>query len=269
IAGGSVATGILTRGPSAETPAPSTLLYVFEHGDESALWVTAPEASTHAGAVAWATARAGSDFSETRRLDGFGYPPLEVAVTPARVLLADPPTVQIVTDTVIGQARRAVVHVTSNIGAEMLGFRVDGETRLAAIDGQPLSNVEQLRWLEHWGAPDTAVALELASPAGSPLDLHVVEHLLRPEELLGRDAFTRPAELAPNINRLSDRAIFRYRWPDPAAGGRPGDMVTPPPNAGVPESLIEIRRDSIPVDTSRAVVDSSAAPVDTVGEVRK
>lgn len=245
---GCVATGVLTRGPSAEAPAPSTLIYAHEHGDESAMWVTAPRDSAHAGAFDWATERAAGDFTGTADLEGFGHPGSEVAVAPARVLLVEPPRVEIVTDTVIGQSRRTVIHVTSAIGAEMLGFQVGGDTRLTAIDGQPLSNVDRLRWLEHWGLPDTAVVLELATAPGSPLDLHVVEHLLRPEELLGRDAFARPPELAPNINRLSDRAMFRYPVPDTIAGTGTGDMVDPTPAS---------------VDPTPAPVDTTGAPVDT------
>ncbi|NJN71121.1 MAG: hypothetical protein HC801_13190, partial [Nitrospira sp.] len=41
-----------------------------------------------------------------------------------------------------------------------------------------------------------------------PVELEVVEHLLRPRELLGPEPFERPEELAPDITRLSDRALI-------------------------------------------------------------
>ncbi len=67
-----------------------------------------------------------------------------------------------------------------------------------------------LTWAEHWGEPDSLVMLNLALSAGEPLGLHIVEHLLRPEEIVGLDGmFRRPPELAPDVNAASDRAVFR------------------------------------------------------------
>lgn len=268
--------GILTSGPSSEAPAPSTLLYAYQHGADSAVWATSPDdASSGDRSTAWARDRVGRAFSGSRDLEDFGYRYGAVPVAPARALLAEPPAVDVATDTVIGNARRTVLHVRSRIGAEMLGFHLPGDTKLTSIDGRPISNVEELTWIDHWGVPDTAVVLELTMPAGSPIDVHVVEHLLRPEELLGQDAFRRPPELAPDVTRLSDRAMFRYSvaaFADPQHS--PGeDIVTPPPDTGVPGELIEIRSDTLPseVDTAAAdtgsVVDTVAVPADTGGVV--
>lgn len=263
---GCVGTGILTRGPSADAPAPSTLVYAYEHGADSALWATAPteglpgvSASSPSPGTAWVLERVGSGFDATARLEAFGYREDPVPVAPARVLLVEPPSIEVVTDTLLGDARRAVVHVRSRLGAEMLGFELAGQTRLTSVNGQVVSNVDDLRWIDHWGVPDSAVVLELTLPPGAPMELFVVEHLLRPEELLGQDAFRRPPELAPNVNWLSDRAMFRYSFGDPI------EAVAPGPDQGVPDELIEIRQDTLPAppDTSGFVADTLPAPPDT------
>lgn len=287
-------TGMLMSRPSAERPAPSTLVYAYEHGAESAVWATSPRAISGGGSangaasgatggalaaiddpgVAWAVERVGEGFDELRTLDDFGYGSGALPVASARVLAVEPPAVDVVGDTLFADARRVVLRVRSRIGAERLAFQLEGETRLTAINGQPISNVEELRWIDHWGVPDgDGVVLELTMPPESPIDVHVIEELLRPEELLGRDAFRRPPELAPNTVRRSDRALFRYSvaaFADPRYAPAPSesaerDLVTPPPNTGMPIDSVEIRRDTLPTNPpdTGGVVDTLGAAVDT------
>jgi hypothetical protein len=42
--------------------------------------------------------------------------------------------------------------------------------------------------------------------------LNIVEHTLRPQEILGAGVFERPETLAPDITRLSDRAMLLTRF---------------------------------------------------------
>jgi hypothetical protein len=42
--------------------------------------------------------------------------------------------------------------------------------------------------------------------------LSIVEHMLRPQEILRTDVFERPERLAPDITRLSDRAMLLTRY---------------------------------------------------------
>ena len=64
--------------------------------------------------------------------------------------------------------------------------------------------------MEHWGEPEGGVLLDFdRASAGDVLHFTVVEHHLRPGELLGNTVFARPADLAPNIRTLSDRAMIR------------------------------------------------------------
>jgi len=213
VTGTAVGLGVLASRPSAERPSPTTLVYAYEHGTGAAVWATDPTAdSLDAKAVAWAVERAGGSFEGTRDLSGFAYPAGLTPTSTAPVVAAPPPEVILVRDSIDGATRHVTLHVRSQIGAEYMAFTYDGRgsTRLLTINGHALVAPDSLAWADHWGEPDGAVVLELEMPADEPIGLHVIEHLLRPEELLGPDAFRRPPDLAPDITRLSDRAMFRY-----------------------------------------------------------
>jgi hypothetical protein len=204
------AVGNVNADPSADRPAPSTLLYVYEHGARSGLWVTDPDAdpTIDSVAVAWASAPAGTSFSATRDLSDFGLPG-ERPVIDAPMFPAAPPEVRVLADTTDGTTRSLTVGLRSMIGAEVLSFRARGATRLVAIDGQALSSTDDIEWMEHWGVPDSLVTVGVTTRAGAPLSLDVVETLLRPEEVVVADVFRRPPQLAPDVNAGSDRALFR------------------------------------------------------------
>jgi hypothetical protein len=157
--------------------------------------------------------------------------------------------------------RRVTLAVRSEIGAEVLRFEPaeDGDTRLVSLNGRALAAPGTLEWADHWGMPDSAVMLELEMPASTPIDLFIVEHLLRPEELLGTGAFARPPDLAPDVTRLSDRAMFRFSvaaFADPRYG-----LIRRPagPGAPVPDSA------TVPPDTVGAAPDTVAPVPDTAG----
>jgi hypothetical protein len=227
-AGSAFVVGNLGANPSAERPAPSTLLYAYEHGARSALWVTDPAADpvVDSVAIAWASAPAGTTFSSTRDLFDFGMPG-EHPVTDAPVFAAEPPDVVVLADTTAGATRSLTLGLRSTIGAEVLSFQMDPSrgTRVLAINGRALpgSGVE---WLEHWGVPDSLVTLDLTARAGEPLGLHMVEHLLRPEEIVVADVFRRPPGLAPDVSAQSDRALFRSSLADLLAPS-PADTIVP------------------------------------------
>ena len=88
-------------------------------------------------------------------------------------------------------------------------FPAEGATRLTAVNGQPLPTEGRPTVVEHWGDPDPAVLLDLELPAGSSVDMDVVEHLLHPGALLGAEHFQRPPDLAADVTWQSDRAMVR------------------------------------------------------------
>jgi hypothetical protein len=214
VAAGALGLGTVAARPSADRPAPSTLIYAYEQGATSALWATreGADGTRDSTALAWAAAPVGAAYAATRDLAAFGVPNGEMLVAPAPVYEAAPPEVVLLRDTADLSVHRIAVGVRSRVGAELLRFQMPDVpgVRLVAVNGHSLVTAEGLEWMEHWGEPDSLVVLDLAFPPEAPFALHVVEHLLRPAELVGPDAFRRPPGLAPDVSTGSDRAVLRY-----------------------------------------------------------
>jgi hypothetical protein len=255
------------------------------------VWATDEERATYPEARAWAVQRASSAFSDTRDLSAFGYPFGPVPVTSAPVVEAPPPEVILRADVVEGPTRHVELAVRSRIGAEMLGFALeeDSGTRLRTLNGIDL-NGSELLGVDHWGVPESSVVVTLELPADAPIGLHIVEHLLRPEELLGAESFRRPATLAPNIARMSDRAMFRYSvaaFADPrhaivlpaATGSGPTTPGSAVPDTAAASDTLLVPDTSAASDTlfvpdtstvpdSRDVPDTAAARDTVAGSMR-
>jgi hypothetical protein len=241
VAAAALAVGVARAGTAVDAPAPSTLLYAYEHGTGSAYWVTDPAADRMIGeeAVAWAEARAGAAFSRTEDLTGFGLPWEAAPVADAPVVNAAPPEIVILQDSVETTVRRVTLAARSRIGAEHVTFRRDPQvrTRFLAVDGVAVRQPGSVEWVDHWGVPDSMVVLELDMPADGPIGLHVIERHYRPEELLGPGSFARPAHLVPDVSAGSDQAIFRYSvaaFADPRHGFMPSDADAGAPPAQAP-----------------------------------
>ncbi len=232
MAGLFLAAGMSAAAPSADRPAPSTLVYLLDRETGSAWWGTHPARDdTHPG-MAWAVAVAGPfDAAAPESLAQFTTGRLRYAVAAAEPLDLPPPAVEVVTD-VSAASGNLRVSVTSEIGAEMMLFRLrDAQPapgasrsagaagivraegaglRLAGLNGKPLAAGDRPDRVVHWGAPEGGVLLDFeVRPGDGVLRFAVIEHHLRPGELVGRTVFARPPELAPNIRLLSDRAMIR------------------------------------------------------------
>lgn len=228
LAGVFLAVGMSTATPSAARPAPSTLVYALDRETGSAHWGTDPTRDASDPGIAWAAAAVGP--FESTGAAGAADPTesLQTDLTPGGTRYAfatadpvslSPLAVALVTDTTVadGVVR---VSVSSQIGAEMLLLHLpeDGP-RLVAVNGKPLRDGERPRQVTHWGTPEGAVLLDFDRSGTGALELVVVEHHLRPGELVGQRYFMRPADLAPNINTLSDRAMIRTAFTvDPERG---------------------------------------------------
>ncbi len=209
---GSLAVGVLHARPAPERPAPSTLAYAYTYGDSAGFWVTDPLRDTvDLPARAWAVERTGQAFAGTADLTAYGYAAGEVPVAPAPAVAAEAPLVRIENDTTVAGIRHLVLSAQSRVGAERLAIHVPEGTAARVVEfmGVSVSAPEEIRVFEHWGEPDPVVHFRVELPAGAELDLALVEHLLRPAELLGPEPFQRPAHLAPDITRHSDRAMLR------------------------------------------------------------
>ena len=218
LAGAFLAAGMSTATPSAARPAPSTLVYAFDRESGSANWGTDPTRDASDPGIAWAAAAVGA-FGDVQQSDltpqGTSY-----AFAAADPVDLPPPTIALVSDTTVadGVVR---VSIASQIGAEMLLLRLPAQgPPLVALNGRPIRGGDRPERITYWGTPEESILLDFdGGVAGAGLDLVVVEHHLRPGELVGQRYFMRPAELAPNIRMLSDRAMIRTALAiDPASG---------------------------------------------------
>ncbi|MDE2980674.1 MAG: M20/M25/M40 family metallo-hydrolase [Gemmatimonadota bacterium] len=221
LAGAFLAVGMSTATPSAARPAPSTLVYALDRETGTAYWGTDPTRDTSDPGVVWAVGAVGS-FGEAQQSD------LTTQGIPYALRTADPvdlpaPAVAVVSDTTVadGVVR---VSVSSQIGAEMLLLRLPAQSpSLVAVNGKPIRGGDRPERITYWGTPEGSILLDfdggVSGDTGAGLDLVVVEHHLRPGELVGQRYFMRPAELAPNIRMLSDRAMIRTAFAiDPESG---------------------------------------------------
>ncbi len=208
-AGAFAGIGSLGAAPSAERPAPSTLLYALDRSDGTAVWAADGTRSLADPGVTWARGRV-DGFGDPRPLSGFGVGDGPYRLAPAPVADIPPIAVTAALDsTAAGAAVR--VSVRSAIGSEALAFVLAGEgPELRAVNGEPLPNAERVGYVDHWGAPEGPLELLFARGfRDDTLAFEVIEHMLRPEELVGAEPFRRPPDLAPDITRFSDRAMIR------------------------------------------------------------
>ena len=158
------------------------------------------------------------------------------------------------------------VTVTSEVGAEMMLFRFgEGGPRLAALNGRSLPGGGRPSRIEHWGTADGGVVLDFEQPAGvGEVRFTVVEHHLRPGELLGTDRFARPPELAPNIRMLSDRAMIRTVFSVDAGTGAVRIVTASEPAGAEEDAATEEEPVAAEADTVAGTEDSGEADTTAV-----
>jgi hypothetical protein len=186
---------------------------------------------------------------------------------------------------------RLAVH--STVGAEMVTVRLPGsaDVFLEAVNGREIpgedpadrSGARRVTTVEHWGTPpptgaaeggatDGPGALELSldvGPGVGLLPVEIIEHHLRPGDLVGQRPFLRPPALAPNIVRRSDRAILRTTVTvEPATGVVSGPPTSPtatgaPPD--VPSGPPPAQPDTASPDTTAAGAASAEPDTATGG----
>jgi len=268
--------GLMNSRPSADRPAPSTLLFAMDTESGVAQWVTDAADSTAPGDV-WATAQVG-EFSTDATLEAFLRRPGDFRVKTAQRVAAPAPEVGIVSDAVVDGRRVVQVGVRSVLGAEMMLLRFPERPALVAVGGKAVPSRDpggepltgSARLLEHWGTPaEGTLLLDFeVGPMAAAIDLVVVEHHLRPWELLGSEPWRRPPDLAPDITQLSDRAMIRTVVRLELGAGAAmigpeatGDQVAP---VGLDEEMpAQEGGEGAAVDSTAAPSDSIATPPDT------
>lgn len=255
-AGASLGLGLLGARPNADRPAPSTLVYAYEHGSGDAIWATSRGEEDRPGTM-WAGSAAAASFDGLRDLSAFGYVGGDVPVADAPVFDAAPPETYVTRDTVVSGARVVDLRVRSRLGAEALQFHLAEGVVLLSVNDVMLEDAGSVRIADHWGEPEGFVKLGLRMPAEAPIGVHIVEHLLRPDELVGEGRFDRPGRLAPNVNWMSDRAMLRFSV---AALADPQHAIVSVP--APPPGLFDVPAASDTTGMVEPVADS-VAPADT------
>ena len=138
------------------------------------------------------------------------------------------PSLWVLEDTLTTDGRHLRVAIRSHLGAEMVGVNLVDPgaeiTRVAGVGWGPDGGSEPVRSLTHWGRPqDSLLTVEIRTdPRSGPMELQILEHHLRPREVLGEDFFRRDESLIANGPAGSDRIVQRTRARIPASGPAPG-----------------------------------------------
>jgi hypothetical protein len=235
------AIGQLEARPSAERPAPSTLLWALDQDSARAIWATLPD-----GGEAWAANRTGAALTGERTLAPWMVGGERTYRTgPAPVVAVPPVQVQVTADSAADPSgrRRLTVALRSAVNASILAVRLPaGDVRLDRVNGVALPVVdtanpqgERVREVVHWGRPEGALTLDLlVGGTETAPSIEVIEQSFRPELLVGAGWFARPPSLAPNVAGRSDRALIRATVPlQPTAAEAqpstdPGSDAPPP-----------------------------------------
>lgn len=272
VAGIAIVLGINRAEAGPSNPAPSTLIYTLDRGEAQAFWATQAdqEGRLDKEAFDWAQDQTGTVFEVARSLDAFlSRPAPDYVVSAADVLPVRAPVVALASDSVTEGGRMVDLAFRSAAGAEMFMVRFPGENppELVAVNGHPLPPVADAgnggdgdMTLEYWGTPDSVATLTMKVGAGSEVvTVDLVEHILRPSEVVGPDVFRRPASLAPDIRRLSDRVMVRTPVQVDLRTGAVTLRGVEEPSEGAVGEETEASPGAVP-DTSAAAPDTAAAP---------
>lgn len=129
-----------------------------------------------------------------------------------------PPSVEILSDSVADGLRYLGLLVRPGLAGEMLGLRIvdDFHGEVRSVDGQSVpsdASLPQVRRIRYWGETDPdGVRFDLIVEAESSDALvDVIEHHLRPTEVLGDDFFFRDRSKVPDAWTGTDRVVRRTR----------------------------------------------------------
>jgi hypothetical protein len=109
------------------------------------------------------------------------------------------------------------LEIRSGLGGEMLGVHLlDEGAEVAGMEGRswgPVTGTDPIRTVVRWGQlTDGALPMDIRLPAGQDtVRIEILEHHLRPREVLGGDFFFRDPSQVANAPAGSDRIVQRTR----------------------------------------------------------
>jgi hypothetical protein len=139
-----------------------------------------------------------------------------------------PARVHVIRSVVEGAWRTLELSVEPGLGGEMLGLHVgeDAGAAIRGVGGAVWNDADPspVLGLMHWGTPEggTVPVLLRVEADRQHVTLNVVEHHLRPVDVLGDLFFQRADSVAPDASTGSDRVIQRTRVTLPLAATLPG-----------------------------------------------
>jgi hypothetical protein len=197
--------GVVGARPGPGRPVPEDLVYVLDRDSREAFWATSRPSGVWLAEFFGAATRQGD-------LRAF-------LVDRGPYRLAPAPLVDFArTDVVVSDAgtdadRRFVrVEIRPGLTPELLAVApAAGSSRLRAVNGvavRPGTSADRPDWqLQHFGRPPNgALVLDLEVEADGPMELVVVEGVMRLPELPGVE---RPPEVTADAGRLTDLSLFR------------------------------------------------------------
>ncbi len=215
---------------SSNHPHPSTLVYLADEAEQSALESMIPDSDLGTAQSArrvlgkWLTVPGpGEGWARTWAVDppAAGEPPgwLLLPRSGSHVVIGSGPTVEMesprveVSESLVANGRRFVgLDVRSGLGGEMVALRMEGEPRsIVAIDDVEVPDHAGATSVEIWGTqPGEGVRVTLSLPVeADSFRVTVLEHHHRPQEVLGVQYFERGDSVAPDPTTGTDRVIQR------------------------------------------------------------
>jgi hypothetical protein len=211
--------GVSSAGSDPAHPGPSTLAYVVDRDLGSAYWIT-----TQRDNDGWVEQFVGEEVTlgEIDHLIPGAQSRYRVADAPVeeRGLLGA--IVDVLDDRVEAGSRVVTVSILSPVRAEKILVRpvYPDSISLVAVNSRPVSFARNFgeneaplsgEWsLEHWGAADTGLVLDLTTDSpDEPIELLLLETIHELPRVISSRDLSRPPYLAPNVLSLTDQTIYR------------------------------------------------------------
>jgi MFS family permease len=202
-----VAVGIANARPGPKRPVPEDLVYVLDRDSGEAFWATSSPSGS-----AWLSGLFGT-ATRQGTLSAFLVDRGSYRIAPAPLVEAARAGISIGSDGTEAQPRTVRVEILPGLVSELVTVApgAGGASRLRAVNGVAVpagSSADVPDWkLQHFGrAPNGALVLDLETEDDGPMELVIVEGVMRLPKLPGLE---RPRGVTAHAGRLTDMALVR------------------------------------------------------------
>ena len=198
--------GVANGRPGPERPLPEDLVYVLDRDAGEAFWATSrPSGSAWLSEFFGAATRQGD-------LDAFLVDQGPYRLAPAPLVEAARADISIASSSSEGEPHCVRVEIRPGLVSELVTVAPrGGASRLRAVNGVAVPEgrfADRDDWkLQHFGRPPSdALVLDLEIEGGAPIEVVIVEGIMRLPPL---DGVERPPDVTPYAGRLTDMSLFR------------------------------------------------------------